>query len=64
MKLFFPTNKNILSASSKLESCFITENQVVILTESDTEAAWIYCIKYYRRLRLFLFVSHNYTESI
>jgi len=28
-------------ASSTLESCFITENQVVILTESDTS----YCIK-------------------
>ncbi len=40
MKLYFflPTNKNILSlASSTLESCLITENQVIILTESDTD---------------------------
>ncbi len=28
--------KTLSLASSTLESCFITENQVVILTESDT----------------------------
>ncbi len=55
--ILFPTNTNILSlASSTLESCFITEHQVEILPERDTDsffhvqyskAAWfkaIYCI--------------------
>ncbi len=41
MKYFIPTNKNILSfASSTLESYCITENQVVILTESDTDSGF------------------------